>query len=269
VYLGNSVKDSYQSHVLRLAGGDRILIANNDLRNDPKTNGIRGVLTLHSGNYVYVTGNKISDSPLGLGPLDAGAGSITRIPPEWTVIEKNTFKESQVNVGHGTEHLSVRDNVIMKNDGIAIDMKGYSAEYARGVKDVYIVHNTVINNAKGASSSRSAARSRRSPSATTSTWPRTTRPARPIPRRCRSSAATSRGSARSATTSGRSDDPELRRWRHQLRRHRQQRHVLQDPAEWEAYTQVKNDQYKDVTLSATYKITVGSVIAGADMKMAA
>jgi len=271
VYLGNTVKDSYQSHVMRLAGGDRILIANNDLRNDPTTNGIRGVLTLHSGSYVYVAGNKISDSPLGLGPLDAGAGldhKESRL--SWTVIEKNTFKESQVNVGHGTEHLSVRDNVILKNDGIAIDMKGYSAEYARGVKDVYIVHNTVINNATGGkflkvggkveaitvSNNLYVAPNYETGSSNTApmqilcgdlsgfrtisdnVWPLPT------------ITTYADGGINYVGTGNNSS-------------------CYKTPAEWEAYAQVKNDQYKDVTLSTAYKITVGSVIAGADMKMAA
>jgi hypothetical protein len=41
------------------------------------------------------------------------------------------------------------------------------------------------------------------------------------------------------------------------------------PAEWEAYNQVKGDQYKDVTLSTSYCVSLGGITAGANMKMAA
>jgi hypothetical protein len=40
----------------------------------------------------------------------------------------------------------VRDNVIRRDNDIAINMPGYSSDYQRGVSDIYIVHNTVINN---------------------------------------------------------------------------------------------------------------------------
>jgi PKD repeat protein len=150
VYLGNKVLDSYQSHVLRLAGGDRILIAHNDLRNDPNTFGVRGVLTLHSGTHVHVNNNKLADSPIGMGPLDQGAGldhKESRLL--YTVIENNILDESQVNVRHGTEHAAIRNNVIMRDNANAIDVVGWSDQYARGTKDIYIVNNTAINNATG------------------------------------------------------------------------------------------------------------------------
>ncbi len=41
------------------------------------------------------------------------------------------------------------------------------------------------------------------------------------------------------------------------------------PAEWEAYKQVKNDQYKDVTLSTSWKISLGGITAGSSLKKAA
>ncbi|MEO6435307.1 MAG: hypothetical protein ABIP55_06045, partial [Tepidisphaeraceae bacterium] len=39
------------------------------------------------------------------------------------------------------------------------------------------------------------------------------------------------------------------------------------PAEWEAYAQVKNDQYKDVVLSSDYLVSLGGITAGAHMSM--
>ena len=41
------------------------------------------------------------------------------------------------------------------------------------------------------------------------------------------------------------------------------------PAEWEAYNVVQNDQYEDVTLGSTYRITLGGVTAGSNLKKAA
>lgn len=271
VYIGNSVKDSYQSHVLRQAGADRLLIANNDFRNDPNTNGIRGVLTLHSGNYVYVTGNRLSDSPLGLGPLDAGAGldhKESRL--KWTVIENNILDDTQINVGHGTEHLSIRNNVITKDNGVAIDMKGWSPEYNRGVKDVYIVHNTVLNHGMGGKFLKVGGKIEAvSVSNNLYVAPQFTTGAAgaaPMQIKCGDLSgfrlisdnvwpmptilSYADGGINYVGTAGNGS-------------------CYKTPAEWEAYAQVKNDQYKDVTLSTSYKISLGGVTAGADMKMAA
>jgi hypothetical protein len=164
----------------------------------------------------------------------------------------------------------VRDNVIMKNDGIAIDMKGYSAEYARGVKDVYIVHNTVINNAKGGkflkvggkveaisvSNNLYVAPNYETGSSSTApmqilcgdlsgfrticdnVWPLPT------------ITTYAEGGINYVGTGNNSS-------------------CYKTPAEWEAYAQVKHDQYKDVTLSTTYQVSLGGITAGAAMKKAA
>jgi len=38
------------------------------------------------------------------------------------------------------------------------------------------------------------------------------------------------------------------------------------PTRWENYSQVQHDQYKDVTLTSSYMVSLGGVTAGADMK---
>ncbi|MEA2709748.1 MAG: hypothetical protein QOF78_2349 [Phycisphaerales bacterium] len=271
VYIGNNVKDSYQSHVLRQAGADRVLIANNDFTNDPTTNGIRGVLTLHKGNYVYVTGNKLSDSPLGLGPLDAGAGldhKESRL--KWVVVENNMLNEAQINVSHGTEHVMIRNNVITKTDGIAIDMPGWSDQYGRGTKDVYIVRNTVINNGTGgkflkvggavedvtvsnnlyvAPNFETGALDSAPMQIKTgdlsgfrticdNVWPMPT------------ILAYADGGINYVGTGADAS-------------------CYKTPAEWEAYGQVKHDQFQDVTLTSSYKVSLGGITAGASLKKAA
>jgi hypothetical protein len=43
-----------------------------------------------------------------------------------------------------------------------------------------------------------------------------------------------------------------------------------DAGEWNAYSQVQNDQFKDVILpGSSYQISLGGTTAGADFKMAA
>ncbi len=146
VIVGNTVPDSYQSHVLRMAGADRVLIANNDFTNDPTTNGLRGTITLHKGNYIYVAGNKFTGSFTMLGPLDAGAGLDDKgARLEWVVCEKNEIVDSTFKVSHGIDHIMLRDNVLFRDDHIAFDVSGWSDDYDRGISDLYIVHNTVIN----------------------------------------------------------------------------------------------------------------------------
>jgi hypothetical protein len=269
VYVGNKVLDSYQSHVLRMAGADRVLIANNDFRNDAATNGLRGTLTLHKGNYVYVTGNKLRESFVMTGPLDAGAGLDAKGDRiKWIVIEENQILDATLILGHGSEHMAVRDNVISKTNGIAIDMKGWSDQYNRGLKDVYVVHNTVLNGGKtgkfmkvgGAVDGVTVSNNLYvAPHFETGSYD-----AAPLQILCSDLSGfrvicdniwpdatilqyADGGINYVGTNSGSS--------------------CYKTPSEWEAYSQVRNDQYKDVVLTNCYLVSLGGTTAGAHMTM--
>jgi hypothetical protein len=270
VYLGNKVLDSVQSHVLRMAGADRVLIANNDFTNLAAT-AMRPTITLHKGSYVYVTGNKFTGSAVGIGPLNAGSGlNDIGARLKWAVLEKNIITDSPINLSHGVEGISIRDNVINRDNGVAFDLSGYSSQYQRGTKDVYIIRNTVLNsgvdgrfikvggmvqdvtlsyNLYYAPNLKTGQNQNAPVSITTSDlsgfreisnniWPEVTI------LRLADGGINYVGSA--GDSSG-----------------------YKTAAEWEAYSQVKNDMYKDVTLTTSYKVSLGGITAGANMSRAA
>ncbi len=149
VYLGNTSKDSIHGHNLRIGGADNVNLQYNNFTNLAETGGLRGTMTIHTGNYIYVAHNTLNVGALGLGPLDRGPEALA-VKDErlnWVVVEDNTVNAT-LKIGNGTNHVAVRNNVIHDDDDIAIDVPGYSATYERGTSDVTVDHNTIINNGK-------------------------------------------------------------------------------------------------------------------------
>ena len=269
VYVGNKVLDSYQSHVLRIGGADRVLIANNDFRNDPKTHGLRGTLTLHVGSYFYVTGNRLKESFVMVGPLDAGAGLDAKGDrTKWVVLEKNEILDATLILGHGSEHVAVRDNIITRDNGIAIDMKGWSSQYNRGLKDVYVVHNTVLNGGSagkfmkvgGAVDGVTLTNNLYvAPNLVTGNYD-----AAPLQILC------SDLSGFRVISENIWPDPTILSWADggiQLVGTGTSSSRYKTPAEWDAYSQVKNELFKDVVLTSSYLVSLGGITAGAHLAM--
>ena len=73
-------------------------------------------------------------------------GTVVAESDDTVVVEGNQLNKASLELLHGIEHLSVRNNVITNDGGTAINLMGYSQTYHRGSSDVYITHNTVINN---------------------------------------------------------------------------------------------------------------------------
>jgi hypothetical protein len=144
-YLGNTVANAF-AHVLRVVGGNRILIEDNDFTNPPESNGTRGTVTIHKGSYAYVSHNKFTSGAVAIGPLGEGDG-LTDKAGRWTygVFDGNVIN-SGFDVVHGAERIMIRNNVITRNGNYAIKVDAYNSTYARGVKDVDIINNTVMNN---------------------------------------------------------------------------------------------------------------------------
>ena len=61
VYLGNYAADSKFQHVLRATAYSRLLIAKNNFTNLVTNGVIKGTLTIHRGEYVYIDGNTLND----------------------------------------------------------------------------------------------------------------------------------------------------------------------------------------------------------------
>jgi len=154
VILGNTVANVTREHVVRMHDMTRVLVAQNNFTNldrqsvDPGDYA-KGTVVVHNGSYVYVANNNVTGGPIGLGPLggtDGMKGDYMTQRTSWSVVEGNIFNQTQVVLNHGTENAVVRDNVINRNNGEAITIQGYDSTYQRDVLNVTIDHNTVINN---------------------------------------------------------------------------------------------------------------------------
>jgi hypothetical protein len=260
VYLGNSCKDSLNVHTMRIGGADRILIANNDITN-LKSTAERPSLSIHKGNYVYAVNNKLSEGDVSVGPLDSGAGlddKGARI--KYAVLEGNVIKNATLQLLSGSEHIAVRNNVILKDNGVAINMKGWSDIYDRGNTDIYIVHNTVINNGSngqflhvGGGVNGVTLDNNLYVAGSLETGPYSAAPVaidngdltgfRSISDNVWPEPTMHDGSGAGINIVG----------------------SYKTATQWEAYVQVDHDQFKDITLSSSYMITLGGISAGADL----
>jgi hypothetical protein len=155
VVLGNSVAAGAM-YAIRTSGGTgesvtRALFARNNLASADRSN-----LRIQKGSYCYVVNNAITHSGVEFGPLGGGDGFAD---PHWStarsqfdVFESNTFTAAPgkyLRISSGTEHVSVRNNVIRADDQQAIAIEGYDAAFNRQVVDAYVLNNTVINNGTG------------------------------------------------------------------------------------------------------------------------
>ncbi len=145
VYLGNTMKDSRQEHLIRTsnAGVTRLLVANNDLS---RPNNGKGSLELRAANWFYVTGNHINGGTLRVGmreldlnPAWAAEGT------NWGVVENNHTEKVFINIRPGTKHLAVRNNVV-KVDGLdAILIETCKPGFTEKTDDIRLESNTAVN----------------------------------------------------------------------------------------------------------------------------
>jgi hypothetical protein len=147
VILGNRVTNVVHEHAIRIFGVNRILIAYNDLGN-PTTYSYepaKNSLNLQWADYAYVYGNTIRHN-YQLGPLggtDGTAWKSARLKN--TVFESNHGIGATMRVVHGVENSVIRNNVLERTDENAIIIDAYDTTYARGVSNLTIANNTVIN----------------------------------------------------------------------------------------------------------------------------
>jgi hypothetical protein len=139
VYLANACAGSISQHVIRLGGLERCLIAHNSLVN-PNNSTIWGML----GSHLYISGNALRQGRCIVGPNQAVGDDDERF--KWTVIEANTMIDEGFGVDPGGEHVMIRNNIIQRDGGSAITIKGWDERRHRTAADVRVLHNTAINN---------------------------------------------------------------------------------------------------------------------------
>ncbi len=138
-HLGNVVAGSVDEHNIRFGGASRVLIAYNDLTNAGKSS-----IWCMAGDHAYVCNNKLREGRMLAGPNFAVVYPLERFP--WVVAEANEFFGAQVILYDGAEHIALRNNVMHADGFEAISIWGFSADRNRGVRDVVLAGNTLINN---------------------------------------------------------------------------------------------------------------------------
>lgn len=144
-HVGNIVRGSTHEHNIRFGGIHRVLIARNDLTNSPKR-----CLWSMLGDYAYITGNRLHNGRLTVGPdhADEGGSPSDRFRfcvVENNIIDKTGFPETAaVEVEHGAEHVIIRSNVITIAGNSIIAVRGYSETKLRTTVDLRVFNNTGI-----------------------------------------------------------------------------------------------------------------------------
>ncbi|UCD74048.1 MAG: right-handed parallel beta-helix repeat-containing protein [Phycisphaerales bacterium] len=145
-HLGNTVRGSTIEHNLRFAGAERVLIAHNDLTNQPKR-----TIWAMTGQDVYIAHNTLRDGRLTVGPnhaLGDPADRMSRTVVEANLVDKPSGSTPALEIEHGAEHVSIRNNVIRTAGTTTLRIAGRSETMNRNAADVRIVCNTAVNNAE-------------------------------------------------------------------------------------------------------------------------
>jgi len=157
VILGNTIPNSTREHTIRLAGAERVNVAYNSLTNlNRKSEGDtldsnKGSLTIQRASYVYASHNDLHNGPAGMGPLGAADG--WRHPEsrtQYVIFEHNTLHGASIEVSAGSEHITIRDNVVNHEGRRAIYVKAQDETLGADGNPLYaerkIINLTISNN---------------------------------------------------------------------------------------------------------------------------
>lgn len=150
VYIGNTMTNSTQEHLIRTDGSgvQRLLIEDNNLSR-PTQN--KGTLELRVASFFYVSGNVINGGTLRLGLPDGGGAEVagagnTPVFSGWGVVQDNETSKIFVNIRPGLQHVAIRNNVFNYDQAgseIVIDPTGTVGNPQ--IQDIRIYNNTLID----------------------------------------------------------------------------------------------------------------------------
>ena len=143
VYIGNTMTNSTQEHLIRSSGSgtQRILIEDNNLSR-PTQN--KGSLELRTASFFYVSGNIVHGGTLRLGLPDGTDPYFSG----WGVVQNNETSKIFVNIRPGLQHVVLRDNVFnYDQNGAVIVVEPEGTVGNPPIIDIRIDHNTLIDTA--------------------------------------------------------------------------------------------------------------------------
>lgn len=277
VYLGNTVANSTREHIIRGADYQRVLIAHNDLTNTraDSTDTNKGCVVLQKGSWAWVDGNTINEGGIGAGPLGDGDGlkdpNYQTVRTSWVVIQNNVVNGSSIYLHHGAEHVMIRNNAITRHGAAGITIEGWNGTYSRGITDVYVLDNTGVNNdihgnflkllnhTDGVTMKRNLYVSPNLVTGEHNSAVIYVEESNLSSFRVISDNIWSAPSAKSYADGG--YNYVYSYWANSA--------GYLTPDEWNAYAVVGDDVFQDVTLTVSYRATVGDTTAGASLKLAA
>jgi hypothetical protein len=270
VILGNTSVATGESNI-RMSQYERVNISENTLRDNDKA-----TVIAQKGSYVYVSGNDIYDANMGAGPLGKGDGlaqdpDYKTVRTQWVVFEDNHLYNTGIGIVHGAEHVMIRNNVVERNGGVAFSVEGYDSAYERTASDVQIIGNTATNNSTQGNFLKTWAGNKYlvvknnvyvAPNLQTGAY---------------NTAAmyVLAGNLNGFSEISGNIWPTVNALAyanggtHYLWASWSNSEGYKDGKEWEAYSQVQNDVYQNVTLKNTYTASVGGVTAGSSLDKAA
>ncbi len=261
--VGNTVANSTREHVVRMVDWTNISIENNNFTNanrqsvDPSDYS-KGCIEMHVGSYGYVVNNSVTGGDIRTGPLGLW-GEPSTDTTSWCKIEDNQLTGTFVLEEAGSQHTMIDNNVFYSNSGADITISG---ENSQGMEssDVTIINNTAVSKGTGGNF-LAVTGPATGINLTNNLW------VAPNVQLGHYGAA-----AVSDANSGLSDFTKIAN------------NVWPDASggsasevgsafltaqQWNSLPQVQTDVFEDVTLGNTYQVSLGTLIAGANVPLAA
>ncbi len=152
--VGNSVTNSTGESLIRIAGADRVLVADNNLANVAgygPNDGVKGSVAVQEGTYAYVYANNVTSGPIGMGPI----GSLNASPNnsfQYGVFDSNITHNIVIVFQPGAHDVMARNNVVYTDgtSGFLINAQQISTnslgqQINWQVQNASFIHNTVID----------------------------------------------------------------------------------------------------------------------------
>ena len=139
VIVGNTAEGSVHEHIVRNVGVSEQLVADNNFYNGDG----KGCIEIHEGSFAWIDHNTVTGGDIRVGPRGGETEAASTITA-YCVIQDNQAYGTDIRSEPGSEHVSIRDNVITTDDADCITLEGQDGS-GRQSADVRVSNNTGID----------------------------------------------------------------------------------------------------------------------------
>jgi hypothetical protein len=139
VIIGNYVAGTTQEHNVRLVGVSEVTVEGNNFTNHDG----KGCIEMHEGQYAWIMDNSVTGGDIRLGPLGLWGESASSSTDN-CVIEDNQLTDTFIYVNAGTHNAVISNNVINNTTGEAVNVMGTDNQ-GRTSSGITIVNNTAVD----------------------------------------------------------------------------------------------------------------------------